>query len=255
VLAPGRKLRRLQTRGQKLESLERTELGDLLILRFDEALAALSGEEFFQQMLLERVRFAAIHVGENFRFGRGRTGDISLLKRLGTLCGFEVQAVPTLAVDQRPVSSSAIRESLDQGDVATAARMLGRPFAVLGEVVHGDGRGRELGCPTANLALENEIVPAPGVYLTEAVVLASRVPSMTNVGRRPTFDAGSGEPVVETHLLQFDEDLYGERLELRFHARLRDERRFAGADELAAQLAHDRRAAQAYFEERAIERA
>lgn len=255
VLAPGRKLRRLQTRGQKLESLEQAGLSDLLILQFDEALAALSGEEFFQQMLGDRVRFAAIHVGANFRFGRRRAGDIDLLKRIGVLCGFDVEAVPTLEIDGKTVSSSAIRETLDAGQVELAARMLGRPFAVHGEIVRGDNRGHDLACPTANLAIENEIVPARGVYLTEAVVLARRVSSLTNVGLRPTFGADESGLTVETHLLDFDDDLYGERMEVRFLARLRDEQRFDSAERLAAQLERDREAARSYFEERAIERA
>ncbi len=248
VVAPQRRLRRLQTRGQKLESLEQTGLTDVLIIRFDEALAALSGEEFFDQLLGDHVRFAAVHVGESFRFGRDRAGDIELLRRLGVRRGFDVHSVPTVLVNGEPVSSSLIRSALDLGQVETAARMLGRPFVVTGEVVRGDGRGQELRCPTANLEPENEIVPARGVYLTEAFVLAGRFPSLTNIGVRPTF--GGGALTVETHLLDFDDDLYDERLDLRFLARLRDEARFDDRAALLAQLRRDRAAAAAYFEER-----
>jgi riboflavin kinase/FMN adenylyltransferase len=124
--------------------------------------------------------------------------------------------------------------------------MLGRPFAVVGEVVEGDGRGRALEFPTANLDSDNELVPRRGVYVTETVVLATRQASVTNVGIRPTF--GAGTLTVETHLLDFDGDLYGESIEVRFLARLRDERKFSGPQELADQIARDRAAAAAYFE-------
>jgi len=252
VLAPERRLRRLQTRGQKLERLEQTGLDDLLILRFDDALAALDGNEFFDQLLSDRIRFTAIHVGENFRFGRGRTGDLELLKQIGARRGFEVDGVPTVELDGTTVSSSAIRLAVDQGRVESAARMLGRPFQLTGEVVRGAGRGRTLDCPTANLDPENEIIPARGVYVTEAEVLARSFAAVTNVGFRPTF--GDDRLVVETHLLEFDDELYDERLDLRFHTRLRDEIRFEDKTALAEQIARDREATRAYFEERRLER-
>ena len=135
---------------------------------------------------------------------------------------------------------------LTDGDVELAVRLLDRPFALTGEVVHGDGRGRELEFPTANLDVENDLIPKSGVYVTETVVLATRHTSVSNVGVRPTFDGK--QLTVETHLLEFDGDLYGERAELRFLARLRDERRFSGPDELADQIARDRAAAESYFQ-------
>ncbi len=245
VLAPQRQLRRLQTRGQKLDRLAGTGLTDLLIVRFDPALARLDGEEFFDRLLGTRVDFASIHVGESFRFGRDRHGDVELLRRIGARRGFAVEGVPTVEIDGRAVSSSAIRQALEAGDVELAARMLGRPFQITGEVVRGEGRGRTLDCPTANLEPENEMLPARGVYVTEATVLARRLPSVTNVGVRPTF--GGADLTVETHLLGFDDDLYEERLELGFLARLRDEAAFDGPAALKRQIALDREAADAYF--------
>ena len=245
VLAPERKPRLLQTRGQKLESLQQAGLHDVLILEFDRDLAELSGEQFFDQLLNGRVDFAAIHVGENFRFGHRREGDLELLQRIGARRNFEVRGVRTLEIEGRTVSSSNIRARLDAGEVEWVRRMLGRPFCVVGEVVRGDGRGRELQSPTANLELQNEMLPSRGVYITETVVLASRMPSVTNVGVRPTF--GGETLTVETHVLDLDEDLYDERLEVHFLARLRDEMRFGSASELADQLARDRAAAEAYF--------
>jgi len=184
-------------------------------------------------------------VGVDFRFGRGRGGDVALLRRIGARAGFEVHAIAPVKVGGEVVSSSAIREAVTAGDVALAWRMLGRPFALSGEVVEGTGRARELQFPTANLRFENELLPRRGVYVTETVVLAGRHPSVTNVGVRPTF--GGTELVVETHLLELDTDLYGERMEVRFLDRVRDEMRFDTPFELADQVARDRAAALSYF--------
>jgi riboflavin kinase/FMN adenylyltransferase len=245
VVAPSRGPKLLQTRRQKLETLEATGLDGVLLLPFDRQLAALTGEEFFGRYLAERIRFAAVHVGSNFRFGRARGGDIGLLQMLGSELGFSVIVVPPVHVEGEPVSSSAIRSAIENGDVVKARAMLGRPFAVSGEVVRGDGRGRTIGFPTANIDVDNETIPSRGVYITETVAFASRFPSITNVGVRPTF--GGTKLSVESHLIDVDEDLYGERVEVRFLARLRDEARFAGRAELADQLARDRAAAASYF--------
>jgi riboflavin kinase/FMN adenylyltransferase len=245
VVAPSRGPKLLQTRRQKLETLEATGLDGVLLLPFDRQLAALTGEEFFGKHLAERIRFAAVHVGSNFRFGRARGGDIGLLQTLGSELGFSVVVVLPVDVEGEPVSSSAIRTAIENGDVLKARAMLGRPFAVSGEVVRGDGRGRTIGFPTANIEVDNENIPARGVYITETVAFASRFPSITNVGVRPTF--GGTTLSVESHLIDVDEDLYGERVEVRFLARLRDEARFAGRAELADQLARDRAAAASYF--------
>jgi riboflavin kinase/FMN adenylyltransferase len=246
VVAPDRLPRLIQTRRQKLEHLEQTGLTDFLILEFDQALASLSGERFFVDVLLPRLRFSALFVGENFRFGRDRGGDVSLLHEIGEREGFEVHGVEPVVLDGEIVSSSAIRGAVESGDLERAARMLGRPFALSGEVVEGTGRGRELQCPTANLLVETELLPRSGVYVTETVALASRHPSVTNVGVRPTFSGR--ELTVESHLLDFDDDLYTERVEVRFLARVRDEMRFESPMELADQIARDRAAALSYFQ-------
>jgi riboflavin kinase/FMN adenylyltransferase len=246
VVAPERRPSLIQTRRQKLDRLEELGLTDLLILKFDSDVAALNGEEFFGQLLAERITFRSVHVGDNFRFGRGRTGDLEVLRGLGRNMGFEVHVVPPVRLGGLTVSSSAIRRALGAGDVEQARDMLGRPYSITGEVVRGGGRGRGLQCPTANLELDNELVPRPGVYITETVALASRCPSITNVGFRPTI--GGDALTVETHLLDYEDDLYGERLEVRFLARLRDEMRFDNLSELADQLARDRAAAESFFQ-------
>jgi riboflavin kinase/FMN adenylyltransferase len=245
VVAPSRGPKLLQTRRQKLEAIEATGVDGMLLLPFDRELAALTGEEFFEAYLTERIRFAGIHVGSNFRFGHARGGDVRLLETIGAKLGFSVRAVPPVTIDGETVSSSAIRAAIDEGDVARAGAMLGRPFAVTGEVVRGEGRGRLLDFPTANVAVDNETIPARGVYVTETLAFASRFPSITNVGVRPTF--GGTTLSVESHLIDVDEDLYGERVEVRFLARLRDEQKFAGPAELADQIARDQAAATSYF--------
>ncbi len=246
VVAPEHCPRLLQTRRQKLESLEAAGLDEVLILRFDAAMAALTGERFIDEVLSGPVRLAAMHVGGNFHFGRGRAGNLRLLQEIGSRRGFDVVGVEPVVLGGEVVSSSVIRAAVADGDVEQAARLLGRPFALSGEVVRGEGRGRELEFPTANLDVENDMIPKTGVYVTETVVLATRHTSVSNVGIRPTFDGT--QLTVETHLLEFDGDLYGERAELRFLARLRDERRFSGPDELADQIARDRAAAESYFQ-------
>jgi riboflavin kinase/FMN adenylyltransferase len=185
-------------------------------------------------------------VGENFRFGNRRHGDLPLLRRIGEDRGFEVLGVPPVQVDDTIVSSTAIRKALDEGRVEQARKMLGRAFEIRGEVVPGHGRGRGLGCPTANLDSDNEVLPRAGVYVTETVLLASRFPSVTNIGVRPTF--GGETPTIETHLLGFVGDLYYERGSIQFLARLREEQRFDNVSDLADQIARDRAAAEAFFQ-------
>lgn len=245
VVAPERSPRLLQTRRQKLDSLERTGLSDLLLVDFTAEMARLDGARFVDRLLKGGVEFAAVHVGENFRFGNRRQGTIDTLRDIGAERGFDVFGISPVQVDGQTVSSSAIRNLVEDGQVEAAGRMLGRPFSMTGEVVPGEGRGRSMEFPTANLDVENEMVPKNGVYITESVVLASRRPSVTNVGVRPTF--GGQALSVESHLLHFNGDLYQQRLELRFLARLRDEMVFSDAVELADQIARDRAAAEAYF--------
>jgi riboflavin kinase/FMN adenylyltransferase len=252
VVAPMRMPRLLQTRRQKLDALADTGLAGVLFVAFTRKLAALDGEAFFRDLVLPRLALRSVYVGDGFRFGRDRSGDGALLEAIGAQAGFAVHRVPAVVLDGEPISSSAVRAMVLAGDVELAARMLGRPYEVSGEIVRGDGRGRELRYPTANLRVENEIVPRAGVYVTESVVLATRHPSVTNVGVRPTF--GGTMQTVETHLMDFDAELYGERADVRFLARLRDEMRFPSAVELSDQIGRDLAAATAYFENRPLVR-
>jgi riboflavin kinase/FMN adenylyltransferase len=239
VLSPERAPAALTTLDQKAEELARAGADVLALLPFTEALSRESPAEFARLVLAGAVRARQVIVGEGFRFGRGRSGDVGELRRLGQDLGFEVHAVPPVDEDGAAVSSSRIREHLGRGEVAAARRLLGRSYSVDGRVVKGDGRGRTLGIPTANLESANEILPARGVYACR-VRLAAGEPfhaAVGNRGTRPTF-GGRGE-TLEVHLLDFDQDLYGSSLRVAIEERLRDERGFAGPAELLAQIRED----------------
>lgn len=248
VVAPERAPRALLALDQRAAILSELGIDVVAVLPFDRGLAALSPEQFARQVLVERLAARAVVVGEHFRFGAARAGDVATLLALGGRMGFSVRAVKPELLDGQPVSSSRIRQALERGDVAAAARLLGRAPFVEGLVVHGDGRGRSLGVPTANVAPDNESLPARGVYAARAreAAAATARPAVVNVGERPTF--GGRVVLVEAHLLDFEGDLYGRRLRLEFLERLREERRFEGKDALLAQIHRDIAAARAILE-------
>ncbi|RMG42570.1 MAG: riboflavin biosynthesis protein RibF [Acidobacteria bacterium] len=237
ILAPDRAPRLLMTREQKLAALEAAGIEAVVILPFDRDLATMPAEVFARDLLGGRLGVRELYIGPDFRFGRGRAGDLELLRRIGRAVGFSADAVPPVMDGGERISASRIRRLLSEGRASEAARLLGRPFALVGTVVHGEGRGRPLLVPTANLAPENEFLPARGVYVTQAAWAGREAFGLTNVGTRPTF--GDRRLVVETFLPGLDEDLYGRRLELRFLDRLRDERRFDTAADLRRQIESD----------------
>lgn len=237
----GRAPRTLTSLEHRLELFRRAGVEHTLVLAFDAALRERSAEEFTRQTLVRDLGGRAFALGFDSKFGRDRRGTPELLHGMG----LDVEVVGKVEVGGRAVSSTAIREAVELGDLASAARMLGRRVSVLGTVVHGSRRGRELGFPTANLDLHHELHPPPGVWAGRAVVLGrderlQGLPAVANIGFRPTL-AGqrSAEPTLEVHLLDFQGDLYGCDLEFEFLAALRGERRFDGPGELAAQIARD----------------
>ena len=243
VLHPERAPLSLMTVSQKAELLSALGIDTLAVLPFTKALAAQTPGDFARGILVGALGARAVVVGDGFRFGKGRAGDVAELRLLGQELGFEVVAVPAVELGGARVSSTRIRNSLIAGDVEAATALLGRPYFVEGRVVRGDGRGRTLGIPTANLAVENEILPKPGVYAARVGLPASgplRL-AVVNLGNRPTF--GGVTPTTEAHLLDFDGDLYDQRIRVSFVARLRDERAFSGRDALVAQIQEDVRSA------------
>ena len=217
-----------------------------VILPFTSELSRLSPEAYVEDVLVGDVGLREIVIGYDHRFGRARGGDRSTLERLGARLGFSVDVVPEHSEQGTTVSSSRIRALLtDRGDVAGAARLLGRPYSLAGTVVRGDQRGRTIGFPTANIRLDDDrkLVPRLGVYAVEASLEGRRVGGMMNIGRRPTFEA-DGATSIEVHLFNFEGDLYGQVLRASLLDRLRDERRFEGVEALAEQLREDRRQAE-----------
>jgi riboflavin kinase / FMN adenylyltransferase len=218
--------------GVKRDVIEGLGVRELVVIPFDQAFAKLSAEEFIEQVLIGKLSAERVSVGENFRFGAKAKGDPAML---ASRSEFETRIVPLVEVDGETVSSTRIRALVAAGDMEAAQRCLGAPFMVEGEVVGGDQRGRELGFPTANLVPDDRLaIPGHGVY----AAFAGGVPAAVNVGVRPTFETGRGV-LIEAYLIDHEEDLYGKVLRVAFVARLRGEKRFAGVEELVAQMRTD----------------
>jgi riboflavin kinase/FMN adenylyltransferase len=244
VVRPENAPKLLTTLDQKLELLAAQELDYTYVIHFDEARSATRPEEFVEQVFLDALHARAIVVGSDFHFGKGRSGNVAELQRMGREWGFEVHPVELIrhAADApEPVSSTAIRRALAGGDVECAAEMLGRNYEVRGTVQPGDKRGGAIGFPTANIPVPKIMAwPADAVYsgwCTRAD--GSRYACAINIGRRPTFYEHAEQSLLEVHLIGFDGDLYGEEVRVEFVSFVRSERKFAGIDELAAQLAED----------------
>jgi riboflavin kinase/FMN adenylyltransferase len=250
VLHPDRAPLMIQTLSQRLAGFEQMGLDAALVLRFDHALSLVSPEEFIQRILIGGMRTGAILVGANFRFGHRGAGDVRLLGEFGKRDGFDVEIIPPVEVGGLIVSSTAIRGAVASGNVAGAIPLLGRPFSLTGDIRAGAGRGRTILFPTLNLSPEQELLPKLGVYATESAVGGKLYSSVTNVGTRPTFN---GEGVtVESHLFGFSENVAGGPMEVRFHARIRDEQKFSGAEALRAQIARDIEAARKFISARTL---
>jgi riboflavin kinase/FMN adenylyltransferase len=247
VLQPERAPLLIQTLAQRLAGFEHMGMDAAFVLPFDHALSLVSANDFVERILVRGLRAGAILVGENFRFGHRGAGDVRLLEEHGKHDGFGVEIVPPVEIAGQMVSSTAIRAAVANGEVAGAIPLLGRPFSLTGEIRPGDGRGRTILFPTLNLAPDQELLPKLGVYATECVVGGKRYSSVTNVGTRPTFN-GSGV-TVESHLFGFSETVQSGTTEVCFHARIRDEQKFSGIDELRAQIAADIETAKKFFSE------
>ncbi|MCU1430014.1 MAG: riboflavin kinase/FMN adenylyltransferase [Actinomycetia bacterium] len=254
IVRPEYAPRLLTSLDQKLELLEATgAVDDCLVITFDEARSKETADEFVEELLAGAMRTRLVVVGSDFHFGYRRRGDVPLLQRMGADLGFEVLGLGLVASpDGRvaadatlPYSSTWVRNLLDAGDVAGAAAVLGRPHEVRGVVEHGDQRGRELGFPTANVAVPDRIcLPSDGVY-AGTYVDANQVehPAAISLGRRPTFYEDSGMRLLEAYLLDFDGDLYDQPAAVRFRARLRGQERFESVDALVEQMGRDVEAA------------
>jgi riboflavin kinase/FMN adenylyltransferase len=238
VLTPGEEPPLLTTLERKASLVEAAGIDVLVVLAFTEEFSRWPAEDFVKRVLVQGVRAAHATVGSNFTFGHRAAGNLAVLEDMGATHGFEVEGVPLLELEGRPVSSSSIRESLARGDLAWPTLALGRRYAVDGRVTPGAGRGRTMGFPTANLEVSARLLlPAEGVYAGRAWVRGRSHVAAVNVGTNPTFGR---EPLhVEAFLLDFDRDIRGEPISIEFWHRLRDELRFGSPDELARQMRDD----------------
>ncbi len=242
TLRPDKMPPMLTTPERKIELLSERGADLLVVLPFDEELSRWSPERFVSDVLVKGLGVKLIVVGKDWRFGRGAKGDVPLLRDLGAELGFEVDGVELEALGDSPVSSSRVRRAIGDGDMELARTLLGRPFDVDGVVVRGDDRGKALGYPTANVALPDELANPPrGVYAGRARVREAWHTAATNIGVNPTFggDPATTRPRVETYLVDFAEDIYGESIRVELWRRLRDEQKFASAEALIDQMAAD----------------
>jgi riboflavin kinase / FMN adenylyltransferase len=227
----------ISTLAQRLACFEAAGLDAAVVLPFTREFASLSPEAFAREVLTDALGAAAIFVGDNFRFGHRQSGDTELLIRLGEQIGFHVKVVKPVRLRGELVSSTLVRRAILEGHVDRAGRMLGRPFALTGEIRPGTGQGSKLVVPTLNLAYEQELIPARGVYATEALVRGKLYRAATNVGFRPTFDGAA--LAIESHLLEFAEEIKSGPMELRFWKRLREEKKFASPADLRRKVLRD----------------
>lgn len=248
VLAPQSAPARLTRLREKLVAIEDCGIEQVVLLGFGPRLAAMAPQAFVRELLVDGLSVASLLIGDDFRFGRGRAGDIALLHAMGRELGFVVEDLDTITHDMERISSTRIREALARGDLEQARHLLGRPYRICGRVVHGDQRGRCLGFPTANIGLHRRVSPLSGVYAVTVEGVAERPwPGVANVGVRPTV-GGESRYLLEVHLFDFAEDIYGRHAQVEPRLKLRDERRFGSLEALKEQIARDAAAAREYLE-------
>ena len=242
----------LQTLDQKVEGFGVLGIEQTIVIRFTPEFSLIRAEDFLRDIVKERLQAKEVYLGRGFAFGHNREGNIELLRRVSGELGFVADEVPVVSLRGQRVSSTKIRELLACGKVNLARRMLGRPYGVEGRVERGSERGHVLGFPTANLHPRNRVIPRNGVYVTGTLIEGQWRRSVTNVGIRPTF-ASDVEPSVETFVMNWAGDLYGDVVRVRFLLRLRDEKKFGSVDELKAQIEKDVSRAESYFERAGVQ--
>ncbi|MFM9904664.1 MAG: bifunctional riboflavin kinase/FAD synthetase [Pyrinomonadaceae bacterium] len=236
----------LQTLDQRLANLEVLGIGQTIVIPFTRAFSGQPAEDFLSDIIYDRLNAKEVYLGKGFAFGRDRGGNIELLKTMSKTLGFVADEVAEVQIRGTRISSSNIRKLLDEGKVNLARRMLGRPYGVEGVIIRGNRRGHTIGFPTANLKPHNRVIPRYGVYATATLIDGAWRKSITNIGVRPTFE-NEAEPSIESYIFDFDGNLYGDVLRVRFLHRIRDERKFNGIDELKAQIERDTLRARNYF--------
>jgi riboflavin kinase / FMN adenylyltransferase len=247
ILAPERAPRMLLTHKDKMQILRSLGVDVVIVQHFDLSFAQLSAEQFVREFVVDRLKARKIWVGRDLRFGQGRKGQVEDLLRWGPELGFEVAAVDPILVNGARVSSSRVRQSIHDGRVNEVQAMLGRYHFVSGRVTAGHRRGKDLGFPTANISTRTEVLPMDGIYATLLQLGEKNLPSVSSVGVNPTF--GEGPRTVESFILNFKQDIYGEAVKLSFVQRIREEKKFSSADELVVQIHQDVKCAETIFRE------
>jgi len=239
VLRPAKAPHLLTATAHKIALIRALGVRHLLIIPFDKDFAATEPEVFVQELVKHAKPLREICVGHEWSFGRNRRGNLGLLTKLGEEFDFNVVGIPPVSVDGEIVSSTRIRRALEAGDLKKAATMLGREYTILGTVVHGDDLGKKIGFPTANLSAHSEQFPPNGVYFAEAKLDGVVHPGVVNLGYRPTMSSGKSDRTLEVYLLDFDRDIYGKDIELRFVRYLRPEKKFENVEALVQQIERD----------------
>ena len=254
VLRPGQAPTLLTTLPQKEKLLEEAGISAVLVVHFTPEFSKIPARRFVREFLHEKLDLKEVYVGSSFVFGHGREGDLSLLREMGESFGFRAFGVDEVSFGSERISSSRIRRAISEGKVAEAMEMLGRPYSISGVIARGDRMGKRLGWPTINLVPENKLLPLDGVYASRVFFpsLPASFDSVTNIGTRPTVYENY-QRVVESHILDFKADVYGERVELSFYKRLREERIFPTVMDLSAQIGRDVEATREYFSRRRME--
>ena len=237
ILYPAKAPKLIKTRKQKRDILRKMGVNFFYIINFTPSFAKKSPEEFVDEVLVDVLGVKKVFVGFNFAFGKDRSGGLEFLKKQGKEKGFDVYAVPPVVVEGEIVSSSLIRKLLEKGEVKKANKFLGRHYYLEGIVIHGEQIGRKIGFPTANIITENELMPKLGVYASYTKLNGKDLPSITNVGYKPTF--GSDKIIVETYIFDFNREIYGELIQVKFVEFIRPEKKFSGVAELIDEIKSD----------------
>lgn len=235
---------RLYRLREKINALQQCGVDYVYCLKFNKQLANMSPEAFTESIVFSSVNAKYLLLGDDFKFGRNRTGDLALLRELGLKRDFSVETYPDYCLDTKRVSSTQIRQALQLGQLELAAELLGRPYSLSGRVMHGQGLGRQLGFPTANMSVHRRALPINGVFCVQVKRQSTLISGVANIGTRPTINGR--QLVLEIHLFDFNESLYGERLEVFFLRKLRDEMKFSSLDALTTQIQADITAAREY---------
>lgn len=239
-----KRIKMIQTLEQRLEEIERFGVNATLVAAFNKKFSSLTPREFIQKIVVNLLRAKAVVVGGEFRFGKNRRGNIAFFRKIAPIFNIHFFSLPSVTKNGKKISSSLIRRYLQEGQVKKVIAFLGRPYAIDGRVIKGKSRGKVIGFPTANIQTENEITP-PGVFITKVRVGSQDLPSLTNIGHCPTFE--QHESNIESYIINFNRNLYGNKIRIHFLDKIREEKKFATSQDLSWQIQKDIETAKAYF--------